>query len=98
VGANTAYVGFTGGTGGLTAVQAILNWTYTVGNAPAVALKGAVTSGLSSNTQSGAKPLAVPQSTATSTTGPASTSLNSATQAAGLLQEVPGRRRSTLGG
>ncbi len=30
VGANTAYVGFTGGTGGLTAIQNILNWTYTV--------------------------------------------------------------------
>jgi hypothetical protein len=28
VGANTAYVGFTGGTGGLTATQDILNWTY----------------------------------------------------------------------
>ncbi|HLZ07472.1 MAG TPA: chitobiase/beta-hexosaminidase C-terminal domain-containing protein, partial [Chloroflexota bacterium] len=31
VGANTAYVGFTGGTGGLTAVQNVLNWTYVVG-------------------------------------------------------------------
>jgi len=30
VGANTALVGFTGGTGGLTAVQNILNWTYVV--------------------------------------------------------------------
>ena len=28
VGGNTAYAGFTGGTGGLTAVQKILNWTY----------------------------------------------------------------------
>jgi hypothetical protein len=28
VGANTAYVGFTGGTGGLTAIQEILDWTY----------------------------------------------------------------------
>jgi len=28
VGSNTAYVGFTGGTGGLTATQAILTWTY----------------------------------------------------------------------
>jgi PA14 domain/Bacterial lectin/Gylcosyl hydrolase family 115 C-terminal domain len=28
VGGNTAYVGFTGGTGGQTAVQDILNWTY----------------------------------------------------------------------
>ena len=30
VGANTAYVGFTAGTGGLTATQNILNWTYLV--------------------------------------------------------------------
>jgi hypothetical protein len=29
VGANIAYVGFTGGTGGLTATQKILTWTYT---------------------------------------------------------------------
>jgi hypothetical protein len=28
VGANTAYVGFTGGTGGATAVQNVLNWSY----------------------------------------------------------------------
>ena len=34
VGGNTAYVGFTGGTGGLTAVQKILNWTYTPGSTP----------------------------------------------------------------
>jgi hypothetical protein len=31
VGANTAYVGFTGGTGGMTATQDILNWTFTSG-------------------------------------------------------------------
>jgi hypothetical protein len=30
VGANTAYVGFTGGTGGYTANQSVLTWTYTV--------------------------------------------------------------------
>ncbi|HEV2304839.1 MAG TPA: hypothetical protein VGR93_04930, partial [Candidatus Acidoferrales bacterium] len=28
VGGNTAYVGFTGGTGGYTAVQEILSWTF----------------------------------------------------------------------
>jgi hypothetical protein len=28
VGGTTAYVGFTGGTGGLTAIQDILSWTY----------------------------------------------------------------------
>ena len=31
VGANTAYAGFTGGTGGLTATQDILTWTFTSG-------------------------------------------------------------------
>ena len=30
VGGNTAYVGFTGGTGGSSATQKILSWTYTV--------------------------------------------------------------------
>ena len=34
VGGNTAYVGFTGGTGGLTAIQQILNWSYQAGQAP----------------------------------------------------------------
>jgi hypothetical protein len=28
VGGNVAYIGFTGGTGGLTAVQDIVNWTF----------------------------------------------------------------------
>ena len=32
VGGSAAFVGFTGGTGGLTAIQNILNWTYTGGN------------------------------------------------------------------
>jgi hypothetical protein len=31
VGGNTAWVGFTGGTGGLTATQEILTWTYATG-------------------------------------------------------------------
>jgi hypothetical protein len=30
VGANTAYVGFTGGTGGYTATQTVRSWTYAV--------------------------------------------------------------------
>src|SRR5580692_11363571 len=33
VGGNTAYVGFTGGTGGLTATQDVLTWTYVPGAA-----------------------------------------------------------------
>src|SRR5207247_819132 len=35
VGGNTAFVGFTGGTGGNTAIQDILNWTYSTGQQPA---------------------------------------------------------------
>ncbi len=38
IGSNTAYVGFTGGTGGLTASQKILTWSYfTTAGAPAAA-------------------------------------------------------------
>jgi hypothetical protein len=37
VGANTAYVGFTGGTGGGTAIQNIKTWTYTSGTTQATA-------------------------------------------------------------
>ncbi|MGA8606935.1 MAG: chitobiase/beta-hexosaminidase C-terminal domain-containing protein [Candidatus Sulfotelmatobacter sp.] len=35
VGSNTAYVGFTGGTGGQTAIQEILDWTYVTSQATA---------------------------------------------------------------
>lgn len=34
IGANTAFVGFTAGTGGLTAIQDIINWTLTSGSTP----------------------------------------------------------------
>jgi len=37
VGSNSAYVGFTGGTGGLTAIQEILDWTYVATNQPTAA-------------------------------------------------------------
>jgi len=37
VGSNTAYVGFTGGTGGLTAIQEILDWTYVATGQPSAA-------------------------------------------------------------
>ena len=36
VGGNTAYVGFTGGTGGLTSSQKLLTWTYTAQTAPSL--------------------------------------------------------------
>ena len=35
MGGNTAYVGFTGGTGGATATQNVLNWTYSLGSGQA---------------------------------------------------------------
>ncbi len=38
VGGNAAYIGFTGGTGGLTAVQKIVNWVYTPAPAAPTAL------------------------------------------------------------
>src|SRR5262249_27412502 len=34
VGSNTAFVGFSGGTGAATALQQILTWTYSINNAP----------------------------------------------------------------
>jgi len=37
VGAPTAYVGFTGGTGGSTATQEIITWNYTAGTTSAQA-------------------------------------------------------------
>src|SRR5580704_4500715 len=37
VGSNSAYVGFTGGTGGVTAIQEILDWTYVATNQPTAA-------------------------------------------------------------
>jgi hypothetical protein len=37
VGSNSAYVGFTGGTGGLTAIQEILDWTYVATGQPTAA-------------------------------------------------------------
>jgi hypothetical protein len=37
VGGDTAYVGFTGGTGGLTAIQEIVSWTYVAGTPGAAA-------------------------------------------------------------
>lgn len=45
IGSTTAFAGFTGGTGGLTAVQNVLNWTYTVtsGAAPAAARMASAT-------------------------------------------------------
>ncbi len=72
VGANTAYVGFTGGTGGLTAIQDVLSWTYgtvatTVPGVPAnvVATAGNGQVGLSWSASSGATSYNVKRSTTT---------------------------------
>ncbi len=46
VGGNTALVGFTGGTGGATAIQDVLSWTYSAGsNPPAAPTNLAATAG-----------------------------------------------------
>src|SRR5205823_1029953 len=71
VGGNTALVGFTGGTGGLTAIQEILTWTYNVtsgSNPPAAptnltATGGSGQVGLSWSASSGATSYNVKRST-----------------------------------
>ncbi len=77
VGANTAYVGFTGGTGGLTAIQDVLNWTYSSA-APAATptflpLPGTYTSAQSvalSDTSTGATIYYTTNNTAPTTSSP----------------------------
>jgi Legume lectin domain/Fibronectin type III domain len=49
VGGGAAYVGFTGGTGGLTATQNILNWTYSTGLTAPAAPTGLTASAVSSS-------------------------------------------------
>src|SRR5205823_1894812 len=71
VGGNTALVGFTGGTGGLTAIQDVLSWTYSTGsstNPPGtptnvVATAGNGQVGLSWSASSGATSYNVKRST-----------------------------------
>jgi hypothetical protein len=68
VGGNVAYVGFTGGTGGLTAVQDIQTWTYTTqdakngasspaGGSPAIAGAQPAAAVLPSSTAGGVSPV-----------------------------------------
>ena len=64
LGANTAYVGFTGGTGGLTAVQDITAWTYTPVSAP---VAPAAPTGLTATASAGRIALAWVASTGAST-------------------------------
>ena len=65
IGANTAYVGFTAGTGGLTAVQDIQNWIYT----PTAAGAPAAPSGLSAAAVSGTQVTLSWTNNATNATG-----------------------------
>jgi fibronectin type 3 domain-containing protein len=51
VGGTTAFVGFTGGTGGLTATQDILTWTYTPTSVQPPAAPGSLTASAVSGTQ-----------------------------------------------
>ena len=61
VGGNTAYVGFTAGTGGLTATQEILNWTYVVNSAVPVAVTPTFSPG--AGTYSGAQSVKISDAT-----------------------------------
>jgi hypothetical protein len=63
VGANIAYVGFGGGTGGLTAIQQILSWTYST-NAPAAATPVITPA---TGTYSGSQTVSITDGTAAST-------------------------------
>jgi hypothetical protein len=53
VGGNSAFVGFTGGTGGSTATQEILTWTYTAGSPAAVQYETESSSVFSASVSSG---------------------------------------------
>lgn len=63
IGSSTAFVGFTGGTGGLSMTTNILNWTLTTG-APQMAATAALVQGPAAATIVTATPLAAPSSTA----------------------------------
>jgi hypothetical protein len=82
IGASSAYVGFTGSTSNNTAVQRILNWTYTSGSAPApLAMAAGVEQALTANAATGsptATTLRTPTSGSTASTSsaaPTSTAL-----------------------
>ncbi len=65
VGGNTAYAGFTGGTGGLTATQQILTWTYNTGASSTPAATPTITP--ATGTYTGTQTVAITDSTAGST-------------------------------
>jgi uncharacterized repeat protein (TIGR01451 family) len=93
VGASTAYVGLTGGTGGLTAVQNILNWTYTGSTQAALAVPltvvAAPTSGTQPTTNSGLLLVHQPAAGSASSQSVSSGSVSSSGQH--LLTVLPGR-------
>jgi hypothetical protein len=63
VGKNTAYVGFTGGTGGLSASQKIETWTYTPGSSSSTPQTAAPTFSLAGGTYVGTQTVSLADST-----------------------------------
>ena len=99
VGGNTAYVGFTGGTGGLSASQKILTWTYSEQtSAPAISPNGGTFSSaqnvtLSTSTASAAIYYTLdgttPTSGSTLYTAPIAVSTNTTLQAIAIAAGLP---------
>ena len=66
VGANTAYVGFTGGTGGLTASQKIETWSFVNSSTPPQTQAATPTFSLAGGTYSGSQKISLSDATASS--------------------------------
>jgi hypothetical protein len=83
VGGNTAYVGFTGATGGATATQNVLSWTYTAG-AP-----GAGSNVVTSQVATAGATASVKAATTTTSTSPSTASSSTTSGASQLLVKKP---------
>jgi hypothetical protein len=100
VGSNVAYVGFGGGSGGLTAVQDILNWTFTTqdpgqpgGGSPAMATTASTPTATASTAVMAAPAAAAstdpPSSTTTASGAPASAPSKGSASPATVARVIP---------